>query len=52
MEWELLYMCNIIGCIIIFLIFLYHLIGNEEDAKAESEAEKTDVKKVAAEGVQ
>ena len=33
MEWELLYMCNIIGCLIIFLIFLYHFIAPEEDSK-------------------
>jgi len=35
MEWELLYMCNLIGCIIILLIFIYHFIGADEDSKAE-----------------
>ncbi len=41
MEWELLYMCNIIGFLIIVLIFAYHIIGTEaDDSKPKSKSEK------------
>ena len=51
MEWELLYMCNIIGVIIILLIFIYHLIGASEDVKPVGKAEKAGEKKPLAKDV-
>jgi formate/nitrite transporter FocA (FNT family) len=50
MEWELLYMCNIIGLLILILIFVYHMIGSEEE-KAEAKAEKAEEIKPKAKGV-
>ena len=47
MEWELLYMCNLIGCIIICLIFIYHFIGAEEESKSPKSAAKAELRKEA-----